>query len=327
MSVKGTIHKDYRDNLTGATYMFSGLNNVIDPYNLPLDKGELPVAINVDIDNTNSISRRSGYSLSLTGTNTHSGWSDGQTAFYVEGMYLKQFDGVEATIIDMVTANIPMWYIKANNVVVYSNGIESGIIGGSLTQTHTYSEEFKRQTNFGTLLCFYNGRIYHAKDNSVFCTDTFDVEHTDVRHSHVLTVASKITMIKYVEDGLYVGSEEQTHFLRGNDILDGGFELEIIADYGVVLGTAISSVGEYFPESKGRGTIAIWTGSRGICTGAAGGNFINHSLGTLSIPECYTGSSLIRDVGGYRQYITTLNTNGKDEYNPYPTPTFDINTI
>ena len=61
MSIKGKIHTDYRDKLTGATYKFAGLNNVLDPYNLTLDQGFLPKAENVDIDNTMSIDLRAGF--------------------------------------------------------------------------------------------------------------------------------------------------------------------------------------------------------------------------------------------------------------------------
>jgi hypothetical protein len=326
MAVKGGIKRDWQDKLTGCSFMFGGLNNVLDPYNLDIDKGDLAEAINVDIDNTNSISRRDGYSLITSTTTGHSGWSDGVISLYADGQYLKRFDGTTSTNIDVITTGLHMYYCKANDVVVYSNGIESGIVGGDFTQTSVFSPDFKFATDFGICLEFQNGRVYHAKENSVFCTDVFDAEHTDIRHSLVLTVRSKITMIKRVEGGLFVGSEQQTHFLKGNDIQEGGFDLVIIADYGVIPRTDVASVGEYFPESKASGPIAVWTSKRGICTGGANGHFINHSLGIVSIPEANQGAALIRDANGYRQYITTLM-GSTTEYNPYPAPTFDVDTI
>lgn len=326
MSIKARIDRDYQDALKGVTYMFAGLNNVLDPYNLPIDKGWLPKADNVDIDNTNSISRRGGYTSVISTTTAHSGWSNGTKAYYVDNSYLKEFNGTSATIVDIVSQSLPMYYCVCNDVIAYSNGVEYGYIGGTNSQISTYSPTFKEESQLGTLLEFYNGRLYHVKENSLFCTDVFDLEHSDVRHKHVLTVKSAITMVKRVEDGLYVGSELETHFLKGDDIVEGGFTLEIVCDYGVILGTAVSSVGEYFPESKSSGPIAIWTSKRGICTGGSGGNFKNHSLGIVSIPETKQGCALIRDIDGYRQYLTTIGTN-TTEYNPYPTPTFDVNTI
>ena len=328
MAIKGGIDTDYKGQLQGATFMFSGLNNVLDPYNLPIDKGWLPKADNVDIDNTNSISRRGGYASSIASTTAHSGWSNNKYAYYVDGSYLKSFNGTTATTVDVVTPRVRMWYVQANDVVVYSNGIESGIIGGNFSQTAVYSPDFKETTQFGICLEFQNGRVYHAKENTVYCTDVFDVEHSDLRHQHVVTLRSKVTMIRRVEGGLYIGSEDQTHFLKGADIVEGGFDLEIIADYGVVLGTDLRTTGDYFPESKARGEIAVWTSTRGICTGGAGSNFINHSIGMVSLPEATQGCALIRDEYGFRQYIVTLSgvTSGYNLYHP-DNISFDINVM
>lgn len=326
MGLKAKINQDWQNKLTGATYMFSGMNNVLDPANLPLDKGWFPKGDNIDIDNTNSISRRKGYT-SVTATSTaHSGWSNNKDAYYVDGIYLKSFNGATASIVDIVTANLRMWYAQANDVVVYSNGTESGIIGGNFSQTSVYSPDFKEITEFGTNLEFYNGRVYHAKGSSIFCTDMFDLEHSDIRHKHVATLRSKVTMIRRVEDGLCVGTETQVHFLPGDDIAEQGFSLNILADYGVVAGTDISTTGDFFPESKSKGEIVVFTTTRGICTCGASGNFINHSYNVMSIPEATDGCALVRDNFGSRQYITTLN-NNIEEYNPYEAPTLTVNEV
>lgn len=326
MSFKAKIHRDYKEQLTGASYMFAGLNTIIDPYNLPIDKGWLPVANNVDIDNSNSVSRRNGYTQKIASTNCHSGWSNNDIALFVKDGTLVSFNGATTNLVDIVNGNLHMWYTQVNDVIVYSNGIDWGIIGGVNKQETTYSPDFKINTEFGTNLEFYNGRVYHAKQNSVYCTDVFDIEHSDLRHQNIATFKDKITMIRRVEDGLYIGTESMTFFLKGNDIVDGGFSQLIIADYGVVLGTDISTNGEYFPNSKSNNQIAVWTSERGICSGGANGNFVNHSITTISVPECTQGAALLRDIGGFRQYITTL-TGSTDEYNPYPQPTFDINSV
>jgi hypothetical protein len=317
MSIKSGLKKNYFDKLEGVAYKFAGLNNVIDPFNLQIEKGWLPKAQNVDIDNTDSIQLRQGRALLVSTTTAHSGWGNNKNSYYVDGNYLKEFDGTTATTIDVVTSNKQMYYVQANDVVVYSNGIESGIRGGFFTQGKLYSEYFKESTTFGILLEFYNGRVYHVKDCSLYCTDMFDLEHTDVRHKHVMTVRSAITMVKRVEDGLVVGSKDQIHFLSGNDIIEGGFELNIIADYGVIIGTDVHDTGDRFPEAKSRGEIVVFTTQRGICTCGSGGNFINHSYNFLSIPESSSGCSIIRDNAGFRQYIVTLNGDSADLYNAY----------
>lgn len=326
MAVKGGINTDYRGKLLGASYMFAGLNNIIDPYNLPLDKGWLPKANNVDIDNTNSISRRSGYVSRLTTTAAHSGWSNGKIAYYVDGAYLKSFDGASVKTIDIITPNLKMYFKQVNNVIAYSNGIESGIIGDLSTVEPTpYSAYFKSGLFVGTHLEFYNGRLYYVKENMLYCTDAFDIQHSDLRYKDVLAVASKITMVRRVEDGLYIGSEKQIHFLKGNDPVDGGFELEILADYGVIDGSDMVVSGEFIPDAKSLGETILWASTRGICSGAASGNFKNHSIATVSIPEASKSAAIIIDRGGFRQYLVTLNKTA--EYNKYPDNTFDVNVI
>jgi hypothetical protein len=326
MAHKAKIHNNDNGKLTGTTYMFAGLNNIIDPYNLPIDTGFLPIATNVDIDNSNSIQRRSGFDTVITTTNSHSGWSNNDRAFYVEDTYLKEcISNDDIRIIDVLTQpKRRMWYCQCNDVVAYSNGVDFGFSGGNFSQKRTYSPFFKENTKLGICLEFYNGRLYHAINNTIFCTDVFDLEHSDIRFKRVLTVRSSITMIRMVEDGLYVGSEDQVHFLRGNDIQEGGFDLEIVTDYGCILGTDISTTSDFFPEAKAKGLVIVWTSPRGICTGSNSGGFINHSYNIVSIPEATSGCAFLRDISGFRQYVVTLNSSS--EYNPYPQPTFTVTT-
>jgi hypothetical protein len=305
MSLSAKITNDYRDRLTSATYSFAGVNNMVDPYNLPIEKGFLVKAENVDIDNTSSASLRSGYTQYIATTSAHSAWSDGNRAFFVDNGYLKTLYAGAATIINVVNQNLKMWYVKANDVVVYSNGETSGIYGGELTQTSTYSPYFKEETQIGICLEFYNGRLYHAIDNSVYCSDTYDIEHSDVRYKNVATFNSRVTMIRKVEDGLYIGTETNTYFLRGNDITGEGFELDILCDYGVVIGTDIATQSEYMPQVQGSGRVMLWLSTRGICSGQNGGKWMNHSVNVFSFPEHREGNALVRDFNGMRQYIVT----------------------
>lgn len=304
--------------LSGATYAFAGINNVLDPYNLPIEKGQLVSASNLDIDNTNSISTRRGYSSIVAKSGIHSGWDNGNRSFYVDGEYLKEFvSSTDIRVIDIVTVGLRMYYTAVNDVILYSNGIEHGFIGGENKQSRTYSEYFKEDTVFGTHLEFYNGRVYHAKNNSLFCTDTFDAEHTDKRFSDVLTLRSKITMVRRVLDGLFVGSENQIHFLQGKDILEGGFDLKILADYGVINGSDVCSTGEYFPKSESTGEICLFMTQKGICTGGVNGKFINHSVGIYSPPAAKDSTAKFVKKNGVTQYICTLFTNTNIPENGY----------
>lgn len=310
--MKGEIKTDYRGALQGATYSFGGLNNMLDPTCIPIESGFVSKLINVDVSNADTIARRVGYTLVIAGTNISDCFSDGSILYYTEGGYIKTFDGVTSRTTAANNGLNQINRLKVNNTLAGSYSPNVPLPSEEVSP----EAHFKLDAKFGTILEFYKGRIYFAKENAVYCSDMFDIDHCDYRQMDVLAVESAVTMIKFVNDGLYIGSENQTHFLRGNDILAGGFDLEIVADYGVILGTDLNSIGDYFPAAKAQGPIAIWTSKRGICTGGSGGNFINHSINTVSIPEATSGAALLRDQNGYRQYIVTL-INKTTEYNPY----------
>lgn len=314
------IQKDWRGQLTGCQYAFSGINNVIDPSNLDLEAGEVVDAVNVDFDNTNSVNRRFGYSRVTIG-DFHSAWeNDTKTlAYMVSGSYIYEFDGTDALAIIAVTPDLRMEFIQVNDVVVYSNGVDFGLIGGQFRQTRTYSPEFKVATTGGRNLEFYNGRLYFSKENSLYCTDVFDVEHVDVRFNRVATFPHTVTMCKRVEDGLWLGTEKYVYFLRGDDLQEGGFEQIIKAKSGVVYGTARKTNAEYVPLAKTNNTVVLFLTTAGICSGGDGGSYINHSFNKVTFDTSTKGASTIRTTKGISQYVVTFDVDSGYEYNPYPT--------
>ena len=88
------VQRDFRGGLVGCQYIFSGMNNIIDPTNLDLEAGKVVDAVNVDFDNTNSANRRTGYKKKYSGA-YHSAWSnDTKTkAYLVLNSYIYEYDG------------------------------------------------------------------------------------------------------------------------------------------------------------------------------------------------------------------------------------------
>lgn len=324
------IQRDWQQKLTGCFYGFGGINNVIDPSNLDIEKGELVDAVNVDLDNTNSASRRAGYVRRLAG-NYHSGWSnDSNTlSYFVSDSIVYEWDGVNVPIpIEFLSSNNRCEFCQVNNVVAFSNGIDFGVIGEERTQTRTYSEEYKRNTLGGRNLEFYNGRLYFSRSNTLYYTDNFDVEHMDARFNKVATLPHTITMCKRVEDGLWVGTEKFVYFFSGDDPREGGFRQHIVAKSGVVYGTACKTNATYLPEAQTTNNVVVFLTSQGICSGGNGGKFTNHSFNTVSIDAGLTGSATIRTEHGISQYIVCFDTDSGVEYNPYSIEIpLQINTI
>ncbi len=334
MISKAGVQRDYKGTLTGCAYAFGGINNIIDPSNIDIDQGKVVDAINIDFDNTNSASRRYGYSrfyAPLTGY-FHSGWSnDAKTVAYMvkdEWIYELDIDDTLPLAIIEVTPNLRMEFVQVNDVIAYSNGVDFGIIGGSSSQTRTYSPEFKAATKGGRCLEFYNGRLYFARGNSLYCTSTFDIEHVDVRFTRVATFQNTITMCKRVEDGLWLGTERYVYFLRGDDLQEGGFEQIIVAKAGVVYGTACKTNAEYIPEAQATNNVVIFLSSAGICSGSNSGKYINHSFNEVTFDTGVSGTATIRTEHGISQYVVCFDTDANYEFNPYSFDIpIDVNTI
>ncbi|MDD5375278.1 hypothetical protein [Acidithiobacillus sp.] len=110
--------------MTDPITSFKGLNNVTDP--LRLDMRSLTQADNINITDTGAIAKRDGYTLSQAG-NYSSIYStrDFQRAYSVQGSDLNAFDG--ATLATL-TSTEPMFWCQVNNDVLFSNGIDAGII-------------------------------------------------------------------------------------------------------------------------------------------------------------------------------------------------------
>jgi hypothetical protein len=326
---KSGIQRDWKNNLTGCQYIFDGINNIIDPTNLDLESGALVDAINVDLDNTNSANRRNGYVKTFAGT-YHSGWSNDSKsiAYMVSNGWIYEFDGVTTPYpIIQVTSNNRMEFVQVNDVVVYSNGSDFGVIGNSSQQIALYSEEFKTQTLGGRTLEFYNGRLYYSRDNSLYCSDVFDVEHTDVRYNRVATFPHVVTMCKRVEDGLWIGTEKYVYFLKGDDIREGGFEQIVVSKAGVVYGTACKTNAEYIPEAQATNNVVVFLTTAGICSGGNGGKYTNHSFNTVTFDVGSTGTATIRNEHGISQYLACFDVDSGYEYNTYQSDiTVDVNT-
>jgi len=321
MAIASGIRKNSRTgDLEGCQYTFSGMNNITDPTNLDVSTGRVVSGINVDFDDDNSASLRRGYTVEYSGS-YHSGWSndDNTVAYLVSGGWIYEFDskGAPYAIIQLSNNN-HCEFCQVNDVVVYSNGTDFGVIGGTFNQRQTYSPEFKRATLGGRCLEFYNGRLYFARGNSIYCTDTFDIEHVDVRFSHVATFQHTATMCKRVEDGLWIGTEKYVYFLAGEDITSG-FKQTIVAKAGVVYGTACKINAEDIPKAQNTNTLVMFLTTGGICSGGNGGKYINHSFNEMSFDVGASGTATIHSYMGVSLYVVVVETDSEYNYNPYVT--------
>lgn len=315
--------------LIGCRYMFNGINNQYDPSTIKIEDGKVIDAVNVYFDNANAVIRRLGYSRLYSGDYKYAWNNDTKScAYMVKDFSIYLFDGVNAPYpVATITNNIlPMEFLQINDIVVYSNTVDFGILGGVNNQKKTYSPDFKINTFAGRCLEYYHGRLYLSVNNTLYCTDTFDIEHMDIRKNHVATFPHTITMCKRVVDGLWIGTEKYVYFLQGDDIIEtsspyndmkGGFTQHQIIKASVLYGTACKVNSEFLPEAQCTDHLVVFLTSEGICSGGNTGKFMNHSFNEVSFDTGVNGTATIVYIDGTAQYIVSFDMDAGYYFNPY----------
>lgn len=174
------------------------------------------------------------------------------------------------------------------------------------------TDAFKDNVSSGTCLEYFNGRLYFAINNYVYCTKAFDVEHVDVRYMVVAGFPENVTGIGRVNDGLYIGTGKNTYFLRGTSPMpeDGGFEQTHISKYGMIPGTLARFQADLVQGVKGKDTVVFWTNDLGVHSGSDGGAYTCLSLNQITVPTGDAGAAMIIENNGIYQYVVCFNVTG-----------------
>jgi hypothetical protein len=286
----------------------AGVNNIID--NARMEPYELVYAYNIDISDKGMPSRRMGTSKKVVpvGT-THSMWGDNKMCFYVENGVLKRLhEDYTSTSLRTGVANYHMSFCEVNDKYYYSNPSAIGYVHNGVNNLFTAPTEENRSAPLpGQHIEYYNGRLYIARNQTIWYTDVNYFNQVD-RRSSFIQLDNEITMMKAVDDGIWVCTgdinRQATHFIQG--ATRDEFRLKSVAGYGCIEGSDIkvkdgSKVGEGFS-----GTVIMWASDGGICIGGNSGRFINTTDGKFNTPNRRFGAGLFREENGVAQYITTL---------------------
>lgn len=322
------IVRDRFNKLVAVEYKFNTMNNVSDPADLDIDKGECALILNADVGTDGSVSRRDGYTLQYEGA-YHSGWSSPtrDVAFYVKNGNITQFDGTTERTIVAVDPSVRCVFEEVNNVVVYSNGLVYGLIESGVSYSPSVpSEAFKVPVPSGQCLKFYNGRMYVAKDNILYCTDPFTVEWCDERDYVVSVFEDRITLVNKTDNGLLVATESEIFFLQGNDPVEGGFSFKELADYGAVFGTGVQVKDEIVKGAQGTGNGVIFCSKRGVCHISGSGTFTNLTQTYYTYPYGQEGCAIVRFKGGDIHYLANLDST-IEAFNQTDLPTFEVDSF
>lgn len=321
----GAIIQDRFKGIIGASYSFTGMNNVIDPTQLNMENGDCELLLNVDPNNTGGFVSRSGYTQVIA-LECHSGWSNTKDAYFVSASILYHFDGTTATPVHVLSSDSRISFEQINDLVYFTSLTDKGLLDGSrIVEQDVSTDPFKVEAPFGQLVTYYNGRLYIANGSDVYCTDAFDrsLNVCDGRRYLIFSLDNPITLLAFVDDGIYVGSNKEIAFLQGEDpYSESAFTVNRVSNYGAIFGTQWKTTGSYIPVAKAGGSCVVFTSDRGICVGANGGNLVNLSLNKVSLPIATVGASLLREQNGLYHYLVALNKTSIN--NQYIKPTIDV---
>lgn len=304
-------------------FKFMGAVNVVDESNLDISKGECAEILNMMPDNTGEVASRPGYTSALAGS-FHSLWSNSKDkSFVVSAGYLCSFNGTATTQIRLVHPSAIMAYAEVNDVVVATNGYDYVIIEDGIGYAaDPLDEDHMISPPAGKHICFYNGRVYIARENVLYCTLPFNVDTCDERAYKIPITQDDITGIKATNNGIYVGTTKEIFFLSGDDPFAGeGFKLIKLADYGLISYCIAEVPCEDTEKKEDRSIVIMMMTHRGVCHGSRG-SFDNKSAGVYSVPMATFGAPLVLQRDGKSHFVASL-TDG-DEYNPAIDPGITI---
>lgn len=262
----------------------------------------LQTASNVDIDNTFRIASRPGYDDVFTGADIHS-LSDDAPGLFVDGTSLKQLTvGYTAlTLRSDLTAGKRMSYAQNNDRYYYTNGYQIGYVKGSTDYGVTDpTREFKLPLPAGQLIAYYRACLFVAKDKILYISDPL-CDYYDVRTGY-RQFASKITLLRPVDDGLYVG-DDKVWWIKG----DGNDEFDRVEAYGhrAIQYTDVSVNGQDIGDGI-KGKVAMWTADNGICLGDNSGSVVNLTEGRYILTPTVQGAGFVRANNNVKHYVNSL---------------------
>lgn len=180
---------------------------------------------------------------------------------------------------------------ELNRMVIVSND--------GVNNTVALENEFITQVPFneGSLLTYFNGRMYSTFDEYLFYSLPYSYNLFDTRLN--IGFESKITMLLPTNGGMYIGTQESVHFLGGRDVEESN--MITVCNYGAIRGT-----GNRYRQNQN-----YWLGEDGIYLADDNGSVKNISEERINASFTGSGASYIDD----EKYVATHQGKGpKDSF-------------
>ena len=283
----------------------SGLNTKVDatrvPFNSDAGISDLSVAINIVHDDSGRIGRRSGYS-SLYSGGFHSLYSNGQECYVCENEDLYQVaadlsivgvrSGMSGDRVDYASTPLGIYYVNGTDVGVLRDGASflwpiGTYIGPETTRYFTTPPA-------GNHIEFFESRLFIAEDKTLWWTEPNNYGLIDQSRNFVM-FKSRIRMIKAVDTGLFVSTDELTYFLAGKVPME--FTRKTVAEYPALEWSDCPHLVEAQDIGlEGAEQFAIWGSPEGVVLGSPQGGIINLTESKVRVPAGFVaGATLVAD--------------------------------
>lgn len=309
---------------------FQGVKNTVAAERLgPTD---LERAINVDIDDAGQVRRRRGYAKVDIGAWHSLKAINGKVYGVRDGMLCVLNDDYSYT--ELQTAGTArMCFTAVNDEIYFSTAGVNGVIQadgsiipwGAADGQGTWVSPVINPTEtlgairgksyapppYATEIEAYKGRIYLAEGKTLWATELFRYHYVE-RTINFLQFESEITLLQAMDDGLYVGTEEALHFIKG---VLGKFQLSTVVNSPVLRGSGVVvPVDLIHPNARSAplptGEAAVLMTHAGILACFDGGTVFNLTHDRVIFPEGVTAAALYRQDMGVNSYVAAVDSAG-----------------
>ena len=309
---------------------FSGIKNTVSPERLR--EGELEAAVNVDIDDAGQLRRRRGYQQ-RDASHHHSAETISGRTFVVRDGVLGTL-GMNFTFTSLVEVGLdPLSYTAVGDTVYFGSRTASGKIvngvaqawGAEVSPGQWISPVMRPTDTLGAIagrmlgavpmateIEHYKGRIYLANEQLLWATELYLYDLVD-KTKNFIQFENDITMVRAVDDGLYVGTTAQLFFLQGT--FAEGLKRSIVVNAPVIPGSAVlAPTADVHPQARSgpvpEGTSPVFMTGDGVCVGLAGGQVFNLTRGRMVFPGAQSAAALYRSDQGANAYLAVADSAG-----------------
>jgi hypothetical protein len=274
-----------------------GLNNALPPERIPPgDKAFLTVAQNLDIDDSRKGTIRGGYAdPTYRGSNIHSMFPYLDVVLFVEGVNLKRLKpDYSSEIIYENIGNARMNYVGVQNRIYYTNDSIIGYYDILFHEAISFAEvtqTYKMKMPPGHLIEWYMGRLLVARGGGLWASDPMAPHQTDTRNGFK-QLGGYLTMIRAVQDGLYVSNGDKTFWLAGEFTEMTRTNAD---EHPAIIGSDVRVDGEFVGGKGFPGWVIVWMTKTGMAVGPAGGEVVK--VNPYFRPELeYAGAAMARKI-------------------------------